>query len=151
MDLKKKKPLREKFNVKDEMVLPYEPVNYAFSWFNFSESWFAANSPYDYTFSRSKACDFLTNLNFSISELGCSQCYINRISCWIQFLQIPVLKIPEYGEMAAVHVCQKMKIESQNDRDKLAEAKKEVYLKGFYDGVSIWHVILYLCNTPNHT
>lgn len=31
MDLKKKKPLREKFNLKDEMVLPYEPVNYVFS------------------------------------------------------------------------------------------------------------------------
>lgn len=51
--------------------------------------------------------------------------------------QIPVLKIPEYGEMAAVHLYEKMKIESQNDQDKLAEAKKEVYLKGFYDGVSI--------------
>uniref|UniRef100_A0A0R3S1Y6 leucine--tRNA ligase n=1 Tax=Elaeophora elaphi TaxID=1147741 RepID=A0A0R3S1Y6_9BILA len=75
MDLKRKKPLREKFNIKDEMVLPYEPI--------------------------------------------------------------PVLKIPEYGEMAAVHLCEKMKIESQNDRDKLAEAKKEVYLKGFYDGVMV--------------
>uniref|UniRef100_A0AAF5PN76 leucine--tRNA ligase n=1 Tax=Wuchereria bancrofti TaxID=6293 RepID=A0AAF5PN76_WUCBA len=75
MDLKRKKPLREKFNIKDEMVLPYEPI--------------------------------------------------------------PVLKIPEYGEMAAVYLCQKMKIESQNDRDKLAEAKKEVYLKGFYDGVMV--------------
>ncbi|OZC06090.1 hypothetical protein X798_06927 [Onchocerca flexuosa] len=73
MDLKRKKPLREKFNIKDEMVLPYEPI--------------------------------------------------------------PVLKIPEYGEMAAVYLCEKMKIESQNDRDKLAEAKSEVYLKGFYDGV----------------
>lgn len=39
--------------------------------------------------------------------------------------------------MSAVHICQKMKIESQNDREKLAEAKKEVYLKGFYDGVCI--------------
>ncbi|VDO49038.1 unnamed protein product, partial [Brugia timori] len=75
MDLKRKKPLREKFGIKDEMVLPYEPI--------------------------------------------------------------PVLKIPEYGEMAAVYLCQKMKIESQNDRDKLAEAKKEVYLKGFYDGVMV--------------
>ncbi|VDK78073.1 unnamed protein product [Onchocerca ochengi] len=75
MDLKKKKPLREKFNIKDEMVLPYEPI--------------------------------------------------------------PVLKIPEYGEMAAVYLCEKMKIESQNDRDKLAEAKSEVYLKGFYDGIMV--------------
>ncbi|KAM3723058.1 Leucine--tRNA ligase [Dirofilaria immitis] len=75
MDLKRKKPLREKFNIKNEMVLPYEPI--------------------------------------------------------------PVLKIPEYGEMAAVYLCEKMKIESQNDRNKLAEAKNEVYLKGFYDGVML--------------
>ncbi|VDK83810.1 unnamed protein product [Litomosoides sigmodontis] len=75
MDLKKKKALREKFNLKDDMVLPYEPI--------------------------------------------------------------PVLNIPEYGEMAAVYLYEKMKIESQNDRDKLAEAKKEVYLKGFYDGIMV--------------
>ena len=28
-----------------------------------------------------------------------------------------------------------MKIQSQNDRDKLDEAKKQVYLKGFTEGV----------------
>lgn len=30
-----------------------------------------------------------------------------------------------------------MKIQSQNDKDKLAEAKEKVYLKGFNEGVSI--------------
>ena len=93
MDLKKKKPLREKYNIADEMVLPFEPI--------------------------------------------------------------PIMDVPEYGKLAAgiftilfclyslnssnhfqVHMCQKLGITSQNDRKKLEEAKKEVYLKGFYQGVS---------------
>ncbi|KJH53016.1 leucine--tRNA ligase [Dictyocaulus viviparus] len=74
-DLKKKKPLREKFGITDDMVLPFEPV--------------------------------------------------------------PIIEIEELGKLAAVEMCHRLKIESQNDKDKLEEAKKEVYLKGFYDGVMI--------------
>lgn len=33
-------------------------------------------------------------------------------------------------------ICDQLKIQSQNDRDKLLEAKEKVYLKGFYEGVS---------------
>ncbi len=51
-------------------------------------------------------------------------------------LQVPIIAIAEYGNLAAVVMCEKLKIESQNDHEKLDEAKKEVYLKGFYDGVS---------------
>ena len=72
-DLKNKKPLREKFGVTDEMVLPFEPV--------------------------------------------------------------PIIDIPGIGNLAAVTVCEKLKVQSQNDRDKLAEAKEQVYLKGFYEGI----------------
>lgn len=32
-------------------------------------------------------------------------------------------------------VCEELKIQSQNDTVKLAEAKQRVYLKGFTDGV----------------
>ncbi|TKR78322.1 hypothetical protein L596_019145 [Steinernema carpocapsae] len=72
-DLKKKKPLREKYGITDGMVMDFNPV--------------------------------------------------------------PIMQIEGYGECAAEDVCKKMKIESQNDKVKLEEAKREVYLKGFNDGV----------------
>ncbi|KAK0417447.1 hypothetical protein QR680_013016 [Steinernema hermaphroditum] len=72
-DLKKKKALREKYGITDEMVLDFEPV--------------------------------------------------------------PIMKIEGYGDCAAEDVCKRLKIDSQNDKVKLEEAKKEVYLKGFNDGV----------------
>lgn len=74
-DLKNKKDLREKYNITDEMVLPFEPI--------------------------------------------------------------PIIEIPELGNLAAVTVCDKLKIKSQNDTELLAKAKDEVYKKGFYDGVLI--------------
>ncbi|KAL4709328.1 hypothetical protein ACJJTC_007060 [Scirpophaga incertulas] len=73
LDLQKKPAFREKYNIKDEMVLPFKPV--------------------------------------------------------------PILEIPEFGKLSAVHVYDKLKIQSQNDREKLTQAKEMVYLKGFYDGV----------------
>ncbi|CAH0561246.1 unnamed protein product [Brassicogethes aeneus] len=73
VDLKKKQPFREKYGIKDEMVLPFEPV--------------------------------------------------------------PIINIPEFGDLAAVTVYEQLNIQSQNDKDKLLTAKEMVYLKGFYDGV----------------
>ena len=74
-DLKNKQPFREKYGIKDEMVLPFEPVE--------------------------------------------------------------IIEVPEFGKLSAVEACDRLKIQSQNDRDKLAEAKEMVYLKGFYEGVML--------------
>jgi leucyl-tRNA synthetase len=54
----------------------------------------------------------------------------------LPFEPIPVLNIPEFGDQAAVFMIEKLKITSQNEKEKLEEAKKELYLKGFYGGVS---------------
>lgn len=72
-DLQKKQPMREKYGITDEMVLPYKPIS--------------------------------------------------------------IIDVPGLGNLSAVTVCEQLKIVSQNDRDKLNEAKELVYLKGFYDGV----------------
>jgi leucyl-tRNA synthetase len=55
--------------------------------------------------------------------------------------QVPIINVPDFGTLSAVTACEKLKIQSQNDRDKLQEAKELVYLKGFYDGVSTRGVV----------
>ncbi|KAL5966517.1 Leucine--tRNA ligase cytoplasmic [Taenia solium] len=72
-DLKNKKAFREKYNIADEMVLPFELVE--------------------------------------------------------------IIETPGLGKLAAPKVVEEMKITSQNDRDKLQEAKEKIYKLGFYDGV----------------
>uniref|UniRef100_F6WRZ1 leucine--tRNA ligase n=1 Tax=Monodelphis domestica TaxID=13616 RepID=F6WRZ1_MONDO len=74
-DLKKKQALRAKYGIKDEMVMPFEPV--------------------------------------------------------------PIIEIPGFGNLSAPSICDALKIQSQNDREKLAEAKEQLYLKGFYDGIML--------------
>ncbi|KAJ7997238.1 hypothetical protein DPEC_G00226900 [Dallia pectoralis] len=55
----------------------------------------------------------------------------------LPFEPIPIIDIPGYGSMSAPLVCDELKIQSPNDREKLAEAKEKVYLKGFYEGIML--------------
>ena len=50
---------------------------------------------------------------------------------------VPIIDIPGYGTQAAVTVSEKLKINSPKDAELLRQAKDEVYLKGFYEGVMI--------------
>ncbi|CAN6343368.1 unnamed protein product [Urochloa humidicola] len=50
---------------------------------------------------------------------------------------VPIIHIPDFGDKSAEKVCHDLKIKSQNDKEKLAEAKRVTYLKGFTDGTMI--------------
>merc|ERR1719228_395597 len=52
----------------------------------------------------------------------------------VNFEPVPIIDVPEYGNLSAPSICQTMGIKSQNDREKLLEAKEKVYLRGFYEG-----------------
>ena len=55
----------------------------------------------------------------------------------LPFEPVEIIEVPGFGKLCAVAACDQLKIQSQNDRDKLAEAKELVYLKGFYEGVML--------------
>jgi leucyl-tRNA synthetase len=47
---------------------------------------------------------------------------------------IAIIDSKDLGDMAAVKICADMKIKNQHEREKLEEAKKIVYKKGYYEG-----------------
>ncbi|KAK1314731.1 hypothetical protein QJS10_CPA06g01345 [Acorus calamus] len=57
---------------------------------------------------------------------------------WVKQCELyPIINIPEFGDKAAEKVCIDLKIKSQNDKEKLAEAKRLTYLKGFTEGTML--------------
>ncbi|WVR06080.1 leucine-tRNA ligase [Kwoniella sp. DSM 27419] len=54
---------------------------------------------------------------------------------WAAVDPISVLKTEQYGDMAAEVLCNELKIQSQRDKEKLAQAKDLAYKAGFYGGV----------------
>ncbi|OAY45047.1 leucine--tRNA ligase, cytoplasmic [Manihot esculenta] len=50
---------------------------------------------------------------------------------------VPIINIPEFGDRAAEKVCVDLKIKSQNEKEKLAEAKRLTYLRGFTEGTMV--------------
>lgn len=56
---------------------------------------------------------------------------------WLDVPIVPVVDVPGYGNMCAPKICNDLKIKSQKDKDKLAEAKRISYQKGFYEGTMI--------------
>ncbi|KAI3879279.1 hypothetical protein MKW92_048286 [Papaver armeniacum] len=57
---------------------------------------------------------------------------------WIMpFQVVPIINIPEFGDKSAEKVCMDLKIKTQNEKEKLAEAKRLTYLKGFTEGIML--------------
>lgn len=50
---------------------------------------------------------------------------------------IPIIEVPEMGNLLAVTLYNQFKIQSQNDKIQLVKAKEIAYLKGFYDGIML--------------
>ena len=52
----------------------------------------------------------------------------------VPFMPVPIINIPEFGDLTAVKLVDDLKIKSQKDTALLKQAKDKAYLKGFYEG-----------------
>jgi leucyl-tRNA synthetase len=55
----------------------------------------------------------------------------------VNFEPIPIIDIPELGNVSAIKAVEEFGIKSHLEKEKLAEAKDKVYTKGFYSGVML--------------
>ncbi|RMZ77813.1 hypothetical protein DV737_g4142, partial [Chaetothyriales sp. CBS 132003] len=56
---------------------------------------------------------------------------------WAELDILPIISTPAYGDLAAKHLVEKMKIQSPKDASLLAEAKELAYKEGFYNGTML--------------
>lgn len=52
----------------------------------------------------------------------------------VPFAPVPIINIPDFGDMCAVKLVEDLKIKSQKDKDLLQKAKDSAYKMGFYQG-----------------
>ena len=55
----------------------------------------------------------------------------------VDFNPVPIINVPGFGDLCAVTTCEELKVNSQNDKDKLLLAKEKCYMKGFNEGVML--------------
>lgn len=84
-----------------------------------------ADSPDDYI----NFMQLKTKKEWRVKEYGIEDAWIEPFDI------VTVISIPGYGPHAAADVCTKYKITGPKDAVALEEAKKEVYLKGFNEGL----------------
>lgn len=65
------------------------------------------------------------------AELGVDEAWVKG------FDPVPIIEIPEMGNLAAKFACEELKVASYKEKDKLTQAKDKCYLRGFTDGVCL--------------
>ena len=69
------------------------------------------------------------------------------------FKPVPIINVPDFGDLSAIKACQQFKVKSQKDRQLLDQAKDLVYTKGTkfvnFLFIFIFIVVWMLCSDLN--
>jgi len=68
------------------------------------------------------------------TKAGLREKYNVKEEWCVPFAPVPIINIPEFGDLSAVFLVDDLKIQSQKDTALLKTAKDRAYLKGFYEG-----------------